>query len=225
MVHIRNDVEFEKKRQQIMEAALIVFAEKGYEKATNKDIAEAAGVGSPGLIYHYFEDKGDLLREAVMAGLPDFQHLIRQDLLSGMPPREALTLVATTFLSSMQNASIVALFRVLMSEALRRPEMGAVWSTAVAGPVFGSLRRYLATQMDAGVLRRMDVGAAARCFLGPLFLYMLTHEVIPVHDSQTLTRETMVKTVVDVFLQGTEMRLALAGPDLAQRGREIGSAA
>ena len=74
MVHIRNDVEFEKKRQQIMEAALIVFAEKGYEKATNKDIAEAAGVGSPGLIYHYFEDKGDLLREAVMVRVAGVYH-------------------------------------------------------------------------------------------------------------------------------------------------------
>ena len=224
MVHTRNDAEYERKRQQIMEAALVVFAQKGYEKATNKAIAQAAGVGSPGLLYHYFTDKDDLLLATVRAGLPDLQHLIKQDALSGMPPREGLTLVATTFLANMQNASIVALFRVLLSEALRRAEMGAAWSTVLAGPGLDVLRRYLAAQMAAGVLRRMDVGAAVRCFLGPLFLYVMTHEVIPIHDTQTLPREMLVRSVVDVFLQGTELRAAAPEQDPAVHGREAGSA-
>ena len=59
------------RRQQILEAALKVFSTKGYHKATNKDIAEAAGGISPGLIYWYFKDKQDvflsLLRERAAA--------------------------------------------------------------------------------------------------------------------------------------------------------------
>jgi TetR/AcrR family transcriptional regulator, mexJK operon transcriptional repressor len=213
MAHVRDDEEFEKKRQQIMEAALVVFAEKGYAKATNRDIARAAGIGSAGLIYHYFEDKADLLRQAVAEQVPAMRSIENEETLAGLPPREALTLAASAFLSSMTDARVVALFRVMLGEALRIPDVGVAWSHAVPGPGFIALRRYLAGQIAAGTLRPMDVGAATRCFIGPLFLYLLTHEVIPVPDSQTLEVATMVQAVVDVFLQGT-----LVGPD----GREPG---
>src|SRR5215472_14647016 len=47
------------RRQQILEAALSVFAERGFEAATNKDITEQAGVNQ-GLIYFYFASKADV---------------------------------------------------------------------------------------------------------------------------------------------------------------------
>src|SRR5215472_6694865 len=47
------------RRQQILEAALSVFAERGFEAATNKEITERAGVNQ-GLIYFYFESKADV---------------------------------------------------------------------------------------------------------------------------------------------------------------------
>src|SRR5215831_18093570 len=47
------------RRQQILEAALAIFAERGFETATNKDITEQAGVNQ-GLIYFYFESKADV---------------------------------------------------------------------------------------------------------------------------------------------------------------------
>ncbi|HEV2474550.1 MAG TPA: helix-turn-helix domain-containing protein, partial [Chthonomonadales bacterium] len=47
------------RRQQLLEAALEVFAEQGFEAATNKAIAERAGVNQ-GLIYFYFASKADV---------------------------------------------------------------------------------------------------------------------------------------------------------------------
>ncbi len=47
-------------REQILSAASIVFAEKGYQRATTREIAEKADV-SEGLIYSYFESKDHLL--------------------------------------------------------------------------------------------------------------------------------------------------------------------
>ena|SRR5690242_9145306 len=47
------------RRQQILEAALSVFADRGFEAATNKEITERAGVNQ-GLIYFYFESKADV---------------------------------------------------------------------------------------------------------------------------------------------------------------------
>src|SRR5436305_4050045 len=48
------------RRGQILEAATKVFAEKGFHRATTKDIARAAGIAE-GTIYTYFASKTDLL--------------------------------------------------------------------------------------------------------------------------------------------------------------------
>jgi AcrR family transcriptional regulator len=47
------------RRQQLLEAALPIFAEKGFEAATTKEITDQAGVNQ-GLIYFYFESKADI---------------------------------------------------------------------------------------------------------------------------------------------------------------------
>ena len=53
-------------------------------------------------------------------------------------------------------------------------------------------------------LRAMDPGAAARCFAGPLIIYVLTHEVFLQPDTSTLSGEMMAVSAVDIFLQGME---------------------
>jgi TetR/AcrR family transcriptional regulator, fatty acid metabolism regulator protein len=53
----------EDKRRQLLDAAVRVFARKGYHASRVGDIAEEAGVAH-GLLYHYFKSKDDVL-EAV----------------------------------------------------------------------------------------------------------------------------------------------------------------
>ena len=198
----RDEQDFELRRQQIIDGALEVFAEKGFEKATNKDIAEAAGIGSPGLIYHYCKDKSDLFRQVLEQRAPMLQLLNRSESLMDMPPHEALTLFGKTFLNTLENRPARSLFRLILGEAVRRPMVAEMLNTIGPGRGFAFLSRYLARQMDEGVLRRADPGAAARCFVGPLIAYILTREVFKQADSDTLGAETMVATAVEMFLEG-----------------------
>jgi AcrR family transcriptional regulator len=57
---IENPDRVERRRDQIVKAAVERFAVDGYARTTIKDIAESAGV-SPGLIYTYVKDKEDVL--------------------------------------------------------------------------------------------------------------------------------------------------------------------
>src|SRR5436309_6245839 len=104
----RDEQDFELRRQQIIDGALEVFAEKGFEKATNKDIAEAAGVGSPGLIYHYFKDKSDLFRQVLEQRAPVLQLLNRSEAMMDMPPREALMLFGSAFMKTFENRAAIS---------------------------------------------------------------------------------------------------------------------
>lgn len=54
----------EERKQEIMDIAMRVFAEKGYEQTTMRDIAAAVGI-VPGLCYRYFESKEELFHTAV----------------------------------------------------------------------------------------------------------------------------------------------------------------
>lgn len=201
----RSEQDFESRRQQIIDGALQVFATKGFEKATNKDIASASAIGSPGLIYHYFKDKSDLFRQVVEQRLPVLQLLTKSEEMMALPPEDALTLFASSFLKVVDNPTSVALIKLMLGEAIRQPLVAQMLNTIGPGRGFAFLTRYLAQQMDAGILRRMEPGAAARCFIGPLIAFVLTREVFSQPDTGTLQAETMVKTVVEVFLRGMEM--------------------
>lgn len=54
----------EDRRDQLLDVAMHLFSRYGLEGTTTKDIAKAAGV-SPGLLYHYYESKEELLVDVI----------------------------------------------------------------------------------------------------------------------------------------------------------------
>jgi hypothetical protein len=92
----------------------------------------------------------------------------------------------------------------MLGEAMRRPAVAGMMNTIGPARGFAFLTTYLQHQMDRGVLRQTDPGAAARCFAGPLIMYMLSREVFTQPDSPTLQPETMIATTIDIFLKGLE---------------------
>lgn len=54
-------------RARVLEAAILVFADKGWKEATYEAIGARAGV-TRGAVHHYFRDKARLLEEAITAG-------------------------------------------------------------------------------------------------------------------------------------------------------------
>ena len=194
------------RRQQIIDAALRVFASRGFEKATNRDIAQEAGIRSPGLIYHYFKDKADLFRQVAEERAPALQLISRGDELMDLPPREALTRFGMSFVKTFSDPMATAMLKMMLGEAIRRPMLAELFNSIGPGRGFALLTRYLEHQMDQGRLRRTHPGAATRCFVGPLIAYVLTREVFIQPDSATLPPEIMVHTAVDTFLRGREIR-------------------
>ena len=118
----RDEQEYEQRRQQLIDGALQVFSTKGFEKATNKDIARAAKIGSPGLIYHYFKDKGDLLRQVMEQRAAIWQLLNHPEEIMDKPPREALLKFGSTFVTMIDNRVAMSMMKLLVGEAVRRPQ-------------------------------------------------------------------------------------------------------
>ena len=198
------DEEFELKRQQIIAGALKVFSAKGFEKATNQEIAAAAGIGSPGLIYHYFDSKADLLHQAVASRSPLLQSVIHDDALHGLQPRDALRLVGSALLNTLNDPGILQLFRVMVGEAMRDPAVAEAWRVSGPRPALGALGRYLKSQMEAGTLRTMDPWLAASCFLGQIIFYLMSMEVFRQQESVGGGKDALLDVAVEIFLTGME---------------------
>src|ERR687897_1920782 len=101
------------RREQIVEAATRVFAEKGFRRATIREVAREAGI-SEGTIYNYFEDK-DALLMAILEELNETERRA-EDFEEGMAAdfREFLDVYLRRRMSLIwQNREV---FRVVLSE-------------------------------------------------------------------------------------------------------------
>jgi AcrR family transcriptional regulator len=193
------------RRQQILEAALKVFSTKGFHKATNKDIAQAAGGISPGLIYWYFKDKEDLFLSIVRERAAIFQMADHPERLMELPPREGLALIGRTYLSVFRVPGNVAIVRILVAEAIRFPQIAEMFYKQAALRFLGLLSEYLQHQVDLGRLRPHNTVVGARSFLGMFVINVVSREIM--HDPLLLTTsdEQLVATVLDIFLGGLEI--------------------
>jgi AcrR family transcriptional regulator len=198
----RNRDTYDERRLQIMDGALRVFSKQGFRDATNRDIATEAGIASPGLIYHYFKDKEDLLRAVIERFGPPMRLVLDADAFMALPPEEALTQFAQAYVRLAEDTTVGACLRLLFREAMRDPAFAAIIARIGPMRVWGLLAEYLQRQMDAGTLRQADPVVATRCFVGPLVLHLLIHGIVRIPDAANVSADDLVSTTVDMFLRG-----------------------
>jgi TetR/AcrR family transcriptional regulator, regulator of autoinduction and epiphytic fitness len=190
------------RREQILEAAFGEFSAKGFEGATIKSIAGAAGLQSPALIYWYFPDKEALFREVLEARIPVLRAVREPADLLDLPPEKVLPGIAGRYLATFDNNATQRMARLLVGEAMRRPEIAEVFGTAVIKRVLGFLKSYMARQVELGRLRPHDVRASARAFIGMLIPQAGGKLFLPAIREDGLTDEEHVEAIVDIFLRG-----------------------
>ena len=190
------------RREQILEAAFGEFSAKGFQGATIKSIAGAAGLQSPALIYWYFPDKEALFREVLEARIPVLRAVREPADLLDLPPEKVLPGIAGRYLATFDNNATQRMARLLVGEAMRRPEIAEVFGTAVIKRVLGFLKSYMARQVELGRLRPHDVRASARAFIGMLIPQAGGKLFLPAIREDGLTDEEHVEAIVDIFLRG-----------------------
>jgi AcrR family transcriptional regulator len=190
----------EDRREQIIEAALRVFARKGFYGSTNKDIAKEAGI-TPGLIYHYFESKEELLKAAIENHSPvGLIHTLPEQVLD-QPPDIFLRFMAQKLLEITEGEQFVLLLRVFLPEVIYNPGI-STFNLAAIHEVSGFLVNYLEAKMESGELRRSDASLSLQVFTGSLFAFVIRRQIL--HDPFALqyTREQIAEVVVNTVLDG-----------------------
>ncbi|MGN6796664.1 MAG: TetR/AcrR family transcriptional regulator [Gaiellaceae bacterium] len=152
------------RRQELLDAAVRVFARKGFRAARVGDIAEEAGVAH-GLLYHYFRSKDEVL-ETIFR---DTWRLLVTETerieVSGTPLPEQLRRFARIYLGSW--LATPELIGVLVREIARSPHVGE--TVDEIGGVFRGLTRMIESARERGEVRiDCDATLAAWAFYGSL---------------------------------------------------------
>lgn len=138
-------------REAILTAARATFAERGFDAASIRSIATAAGV-DPALVHHYFGSKEELFRATVSIPV-DPAELVPRVLAGGRDEvGERLVRTFLTVWDSPVGAAAVALLRSAMSNQ---------WTARL-------LREFLVTQILRRVVEQLDLDPAELPLRGAL---------------------------------------------------------
>lgn len=192
----------DERREQIVRGALQVFAEKGFDATTNKEIARAAGIASPGLIYHYFRDKLDLLRavvelQALNHPADDFPEQLLQ-----MSVEDGLRTVARHFLNDLRTPGMVPFARVLIGEAMRRPAFAKILSDVLVSRMFNTLTAFFRHHQEQGSLGPGDPALMTLRFSGSVTSILMMREVLQIPAARALDFDAIEEGLVQDFLRG-----------------------
>jgi TetR/AcrR family transcriptional regulator, regulator of autoinduction and epiphytic fitness len=194
------------RRQQILDAALRVFAREGYHKATIRQIALEAGLKSPPLVYWYFKDKNELF-EAVLLELAP---LLRQidEIASSIddPPRVVLPRIILAYAEAVRSPDFERLFRIFLSEVGHTPGIGVHLMRGGLLALVQWLASYFARQVQLGVLRPHDPKVSAYAFVGLMGSYILGRDILQPSTEDLPDVDAYFREATALFLDGLENR-------------------
>jgi TetR/AcrR family transcriptional regulator, fatty acid metabolism regulator protein len=168
------------RQAQILDAAVKVFAEKGYHRATIPDIAKQAKI-AVGTIYNYFGKKEDLLL-ALLHRMNETDQ--REDNLAMAGEMD----LHTFFHSYIQqryaymNKEGLEVMRAVLPEVLVNAELRKMYIEQIIEPTFAIAEKHYGGLIEAGKVRPLDVPITLRIisstFLGLMILRMMDEPVV-----------------------------------------------
>lgn len=183
------------KYDRILEAALAVFAEKGFFVSRISDIADRANVAD-GTVYLYFKNKDEILATAITTAFETFMNNARTELAKIADPVERLRKLARLHLEALggnRNAAIV--FQMELRQSTRLSE----FSHQHLIEYFSLVRAAVQQAQQRGLFRKdMPEKIAANCFFGALD-EMVTSWILSEHE---FPLANAADAVVDILLNG-----------------------
>ncbi len=183
---------------RILKAALKLFARRGYDGTTTKDLAEAAGVAE-GTLFRHFETKKSILVEVATNGWIE----ILTDLLTELSEMGSYKAVAQVMKRRMlhlqQNSDLL---RVCFMEVQFHEDLRDRIQTDVIEKMTDVAEVFFQTAMDQGIYRKMDARLVARVFLGMFAISGFSQTTLTDPNATVVELKDMAEGISEIFLNG-----------------------
>ena len=199
---------------EVLDAALRLFAAQGFGHTTVEQVARAAGL-SKAAVYLYFPSKTALLAGLVKRAVADMavadmavaDMAVADMAVAGMAGFEGdpLAMIAQMLrlvagrLAALQVMAVPAL---VLREAAAVPQIVQVYREEVLDRVLPALTAQIARGVAAGQLRAVDPELTVRGVVGPILAHMLLAEVFGIVPEGGLGLDRLVENHLQILLAG-----------------------
>ena len=205
--------------QELLDAALDLFIERGFAATRSEDVAARAGV-SKGTLYLYYPSKEELLKAVVRENLGG---LIAEgsEMVDGFEgdTQALLSMLLHTWWQRIGNTPASGIFKVVLTEMGNFPDFARFYMDEVIDPCCALFTRALERGIANGDLRRVNVFETVHLLIFPMLMMCLHRHSIGAcfAQGQQLDPEHFIDTHVDIVVNGARPAQP-AGP--ATRGSQ-----
>jgi len=187
---------------EILDAALKLFAEKGFAGTRMDDIARRAGV-TKGTIYLYFENKEavfkTLVRESIGATLSGVSENVRN--FQG-PARDLLRMALSAMAHLLTTSDRVVLPKIIIAESGNFPELARFYRDEIIEKGLGLMSGLIERGIAQGEFRAVPVQHAVRLCVAPVLLGAMWRTTFAQFDAEPYDYKGLIDTHLDVLFRG-----------------------
>ena len=198
----------ETRPQELLEAALLLFVEKGFAATRSEEVAHAAGV-SKGTLYLYYPSKEELFKAVVRQNM---SALIAEGIeMAGSyagSSSELLVELMNIWWRKVGNTPAAGLHKIVLSEVRNFPELAQFYADEVIRPADLLFSTVVQRGIDRGEFRPLPVHEVAHALMAPM-IFMCLHKhsfgACPIQGDE-VDPDAMIRTHLDLVLRGMEVR-------------------
>lgn len=196
----------ESRPQELLDAALNLFAHHGYAQTRLDDVANQAGV-SKGTVYLYFASKQDLFEAVVHAQAnPWLGAISDKELTESQSTEQALREFLTWGWEQFLASKLYLIARVVLAESNNFPSLAKAYLQEVMGPI----HRYLYFVLERGVSRGEVEGEVSRervkALLAPLSWFSLWRQALLAHGEPPISEDRYIHEAIDMIVRSVTRR-------------------
>lgn len=191
----------EDRREQILKVATKLFASRGYEGATTREIANLAKVNEA-IIFRHFPTKEDLYWAVIDRKCQSNpgRELLRQNLAECKDLRETFITIGERILRRRHEDQTMT--RLMLFSALESHRLSQRFFQTYVADYYILLGEFISKKVEEGVLRPLDPELTARGFLGMVIYHSMIEELFGGREGREFTPREAAEALVDIWLTG-----------------------
>ncbi len=189
------EARIEKRKNQILDAATLIFSEKGYNRANTDEIAKKANLGK-GTLYRYFKNKKDIFFSVVDRGLSKLKERILEEAEKAKDPLKKIENAIKAYLSFFEeNRNFVGM--LIHEQSSFQKRIAKRYFEHYYGNV-DRIKKTFKTGIEQGLIKEMDMDSLISVYASLLngLVYMWQIE------SRKYRLIDKIPIVVKIFLTG-----------------------
>jgi AcrR family transcriptional regulator len=199
----------EARPQELLDAALALFAEKGFSATRAEEVAQRAGV-SKGTLYLYYPSKEELFKAVVRNNLSS---LIAegQEVAAHYEGSSADLLIKllNIWWERVGCTPAASIHKIMLAEVRNFPELAQFYSDEVIEPADRLFSGCVQRGIEAGEFRDMPLHEVAHALIAPLIFMAIHREsfgACPVYGAHAIDPRAMLDTHLELMLRGLQVR-------------------